>query len=464
LDLFCIRDEIIPAGESRLVKLGIKASAWGDAGDNVSWLLMPRSSISKTSLRLSNSVGLIDAGYRGEVMAAVDNVKSTDHHLKKGDRIVQAVAFGGGAVRFELVDALDVTSRGEGGFGSTAVTGATLPIDSLEVESTKSGAKLLIQPLCDEATELYKAHGQVHKGDSGLDLFAVRDETIPAGETRLVKLGIKVAAWSGTGEGASWLLMPRSSISKTPLRLCNSVGLIDAGYRGEVMAAVGNIKSADHHIKKGDRLVQAVAFDGGPINFELVAELDETSRGEGGFGSTGAVLTQAEQLATDHRLLIQPLCEEASQLYMEHGQYHKGDSGLDLFAVRDETIPAGETRFVKLGIKAAAWMGSSNLSWLLMPRSSISKTPLRLCNSVGLIDAGYRGEVMAAVDNVKGSDFGIKKGDRLVQAVSFSGKPISFKVVGELDATTRGEGGFGSTTRTLPTPQHTSAKVQTLEQ
>jgi len=126
LDLFCVRDEIIPAGESVLVKLGIKASAWNDAGNNISWLLMPRSSISKTTLRLSNSVGLIDAGYRGEVMAAVDNVKNMDHHLKKGDRIVQAVAFGGAAVHIELVNALDTTSRGEGGFGSTALSGVAI--------------------------------------------------------------------------------------------------------------------------------------------------------------------------------------------------------------------------------------------------------------------------------------------------------------------------------------------------
>mmetsp|Transcript_133193 Transcript_133193/g.259314 ORF Transcript_133193/g.259314 Transcript_133193/m.259314 type:complete len:503 (+) Transcript_133193:61-1569(+) len=460
LDLFCIHDEIIPAGESRLVKLGIKASAWNSSGESVSWLLMPRSSISKTALRLSNSVGLIDAGYRGELMAAVDNVKSIDHHLKKGDRIVQAVAFGGGAVHIQLVDALDTTSRGDGGFGSTAASGTTVPKEIPEQKASGAGAKLLIQPLCDEASELYRQHGRVHKGDSGLDIFAVRDETIPAGEMRLIKLGIKVSAQSEIGEGLSWMLMPRSSISKTPLRLCNSVGLIDAGYRGEVMAAVRNIKGNDHHVKKGDRLVQAVAFDGGPMNFELVVALDETSRGEGGFGSTErdavAAPIMKEHQMDSHKLWIQPLCEEAAQLYKDHGHYHKGDSGIDLFVVRDETIPAGETRFLKLGIKSAMWEGSMNLSWLLMPRSSISKTPLRLCNSVGLIDAGYRGEVMAAMDNTGDSDFEIKKGEKLVQAVGFSGRSMTFKLVDELDGTSRGEGGFGSTVA-VPTPQRSGS-------
>ena len=82
--------------------------------------------------------------------------------------------------------------------------------------------------------------------------------------------------------------MPRSSISKTPLRQCNSIGLIDAGYRGEIMAAVDNIKDKPFTLETGQRLFQLVAMDGSPIHFELVDELTETDRGEGGFGSTGA--------------------------------------------------------------------------------------------------------------------------------------------------------------------------------
>merc|ERR550532_648513 len=338
--------------------------------------------------------------------------------------------------------------------------------------------KLQIQALSSEVRAMYEGHGQYHKGDSGLDLFCIQDEVIPAGETRFVKLGIKTSAWGEGGGSVSWLLMPRSSISKTPLRLCNSVGLIDAGYRGEVMAAVDNVRTIDHQIKKGDRIVQAVAFGGGPVSFELAEALDETVRGDGGFGSTteaqtpqakppaqptppassaGALLQgtkDAKVAKVDGegiRLLVQPLSEEVAKLYEQHGQYHKGDSGLDLFVAQDETVPAGETRFVKLGIKASAWAGSANVSWLLMPRSSISKTPLRLCNSVGLIDAGYRGEVMAAVDNVKAWDHHLKRGDRIVQAVAFSGAPVAFRAVNCLDETSRGEGGFGSTV--VPTPQ-----------
>merc|ERR1712032_1524629 len=191
--------------------------------------------------------------------------------------------------------------------------------------------------------------------------------------------------------------------------------------------------------------------------------LDETARGEGAFGSTAAKSATLGEVSNSTKLFIQPLCPEAEGFYKEHGQFHKGDSGLDLFCVKDEIIPGGETRFVKLGIAASAWEKGLNVSWLLMPRSSISKTPLRLCNSVGLVDAGYRGEVMAAFDNVTSSDFDVKRGDRLVQAVGFSGRPLSCMTVNDLDSTSRGEGGFGST-RALPTPQQTTSnKRQRLE-
>ncbi|MBL6964583.1 MAG: dUTP diphosphatase, partial [Bacteroidetes bacterium] len=88
-------------------------------------------------------------------------------------------------------------------------------------------------------------------------------------------------------ENNPYLLMPRSSIAKTPLRLSNSIGLIDGGYRGEIMAAVDNIKNEDYTVEPGQRLFQLVAMDGSPIHFELVDELSHTTRGSGGFGSTG---------------------------------------------------------------------------------------------------------------------------------------------------------------------------------
>jgi len=143
--------------------------------------------------------------------------------------------------------------------------------------------KILIKPLNDIARNFYENHSHFHKGDSGLDLYILETQIFKPGETNKIKLGISCE--SNTGE--SYFLFPRSSISKTPLRMSNSIGLIDGGYRGEIMASCDNIKDYKYKVNKGDRLFQLVAADSSPISYVLVESLSETTRGYGGFGSTG---------------------------------------------------------------------------------------------------------------------------------------------------------------------------------
>ncbi len=86
-----------------------------------------------------------------------------------------------------------------------------------------------------------------------------------------------------------YYLYPRSSLSKTPLRLANSVGIIDAGYRGNIIGMFDAL--TDYVVNPGDRLLQICAPSLAPIYVEIVDEIDDlkmnTERGSGGFGSTG---------------------------------------------------------------------------------------------------------------------------------------------------------------------------------
>ncbi|BAM38875.1 deoxyuridine 5'-triphosphate nucleotidohydrolase [Theileria orientalis strain Shintoku] len=152
-------------------------------------------------------------------------------------------------------------------------------------------------------------------------------------------------------------------------------------------------------------------------------------------------------------VLLKPSNDDVKSLYVDHKSFYEGDSGLDLFCIEDQTIEPHHTVTVNLGIRVSAFetlengMLGKSVGWLLFPRSSISKTPLRLSNSVGVIDAQFRGELRLSLDNIKDFPYTIKRGDRLVQMVSYDGKEITFKVVDELDETVRGSKGFGSTGR-----------------
>ena len=148
------------------------------------------------------------------------------------------------------------------------------------------------------------------------------------------------------------------------------------------------------------------------------------------------------------KLLIKPTNDYVKTLYNNHEHYNEGDSGLDLFCPEDIVIEPGATRKIDLQIQCEALSdldGDKNVSYYLYPRSSIIKTPLRLSNSVGIIDAGYRGNIIACVDNIKNIPFKIEKGNRLFQICGPTLEPITFRLVEELSNTQRGSGGFGST-------------------
>ena len=113
-------------------------------------------------------------------------------------------------------------------------------------------------------------------------------------------------------------------------------------------------------------------------------------------------------------------------LYEKHAAAYQGDSGIDIFFPSDVVVPANSTLLVDLGIscemreinskfKSADQSFFVNKSYLLYPRSSIYKTPVRLANSIGIIDAGYRGNIKVALDNNTGKDYLINKGVKLFQ-------------------------------------------------
>ena len=85
-------------------------------------MIVPRSSISKTTIRLSNSIGIIDKKYRGDVMVVVDNIGDSDVLFQEGCCFFQIIAFDGNLPRYQI-EIIDLaTSRGAGGFGSTGAT------------------------------------------------------------------------------------------------------------------------------------------------------------------------------------------------------------------------------------------------------------------------------------------------------------------------------------------------------
>jgi dUTPase len=184
----------------------------------------------------------------------------------------------------------------------------------LFIENKSSCLKADSNPNYDELVKVYKEKVEAHNkkvresqyADSGFDLLIPfdysEDENSYTGNhiskvTFRAPLGVK-CSMSLFSRPSGYYLYPRSSIVKTPFRLSNSVGIIDSGYRGEIMAVVDNIESSNNDMKvcirkymsPMTRMFQICSPTLEPFLVEIVdseEHLGSTERGNGGFGSTG---------------------------------------------------------------------------------------------------------------------------------------------------------------------------------
>ena len=193
----------------------------------------------------------------------------------------------------------------------------------------------------------YQLKGKQYPSDSGMDLVCPNDIIIPPHGQAKIMLGVKTAPWNSPNplikstisnmkfcfliafiflfyhllyfkisaifncglmafafyqlvklidennyniqknkDTFGYFIFPRSSITNTPLILSNSVGIIDSSYRGELQARVYNTSSEPYKVSQGEKLFQLCLPSLQPFDFKLVESLNDTHRGEGGFGST----------------------------------------------------------------------------------------------------------------------------------------------------------------------------------
>ena len=116
---------------------------------------------------------------------------------------------------------------------------------------------------------------------AGYDLYSYENETVAPNQIKLIDTGISIRV----PEGTYGRIAPRSSVSKKGILV--NAGVIDRDYRGPVKIMLHNLSNNDYVINKNDRIAQLILEQIKTPPVELVGELDDTERGDGGFGSTG---------------------------------------------------------------------------------------------------------------------------------------------------------------------------------
>ena len=125
------------------------------------------------------------------------------------------------------------------------------------------------------------------EGSAGADLYACINEPVTIAPGQLVKIPTGIAIELESNELAAFLFARSGLGVKHGITLSNSVGVVDSDYRGEVCVGLCNVSSEPYTIQPNERIAQMVIMPVACAEFIEVSELGDTSRGAGGFGSTG---------------------------------------------------------------------------------------------------------------------------------------------------------------------------------
>lgn len=125
-----------------------------------------------------------------------------------------------------------------------------------------------------------------HEGDAGMDVYSIENITLKPRERALIKTGLSFEI----PKGFEIQVRPKSGLAlKYGLTIVNTPGTLDSGYRGELGIILLNTNNQDYEIKKGEKIAQIILARYEEAQIQEVTELTDTSRGEGGFGSTGLI-------------------------------------------------------------------------------------------------------------------------------------------------------------------------------
>ncbi len=140
--------------------------------------------------------------------------------------------------------------------------------------------RVLVKKMDNAIPDLHYAHA----GDSGVDLFANENVVLQPGEIGLVGTGIRIAV----ERGYEAQVRPKSGLAANHgITVLNTPGTVDSGYRGEVKVIAINHGKTAYTVEKGKKIAQMVFARVEEPDIAIVEELDETTRNDGGFGSTG---------------------------------------------------------------------------------------------------------------------------------------------------------------------------------
>ncbi|UMM11949.1 hypothetical protein L5515_000970 [Caenorhabditis briggsae] len=432
-DLYSAEDVVVPSNGKYCVSTGLQLEIPIGYYGRVA----PRSGLAAKHF-IDVGAGVIDSDYRGEVKVLLFNFNATDFEVKKGDRIAQLICEQIGNGTYAEVTNLETTDRGTGGFGSTGQSAMTVQYNTTASTSKRIAVRF---------TQLNEnAHAPTYGSEeaAGADLYSAEDVVVPANS----KVCVSTAIQMELPFGYYGRVAPRSGLAAKHF-IDVGAGVVDSDYRGEIKVLLFNFSKTDFEVKKGDRIAQLVCEKIAHCVYEAASELENTDRGDNGFGSTGESAMENEPVVKKVKTnqsetgLISVSIEFTKSTENAHMPTNGSETaaGADLYSAEDVTVPAKGKLSVSTGIHMKLPLGYYGR---VAPRSGLAAKHF-IDVGAGVIDSDYRGEVKVLLFNFNEADFEVKKGDRIAQIICEQIAFCDYQKVDTLEDTERGAGRFGST-------------------
>mmetsp|Transcript_8284 Transcript_8284/g.19481 ORF Transcript_8284/g.19481 Transcript_8284/m.19481 type:complete len:478 (+) Transcript_8284:86-1519(+) len=406
VDLAAAEGAVVSAGGHAEIQIGLRAHVPQGTYARIA----PRSGLAAKHM-IDIGGGVINADDDGELKVLLYNHGVQDFNVSPLDRVAQLLIEQVAVCEVLEVEALENTERGEAGFGSTGVAGAVAAVQNGAVGTPvlpqdASVKKVSVKRLSSAAV-LPK---RVSPLAPGLVVAASENMTVPAKGKAIVKTGLSMALPAGTYARVA----PLTSLAKEHM-LKWGAGVIDSDYRGEVGVVLFNFGEKEVSFAPGDEVAQLILQEISMAPCLEVSELDGTTRGAGGFGSTG-VKRKLEENAEVEDLDQSPSALCVKRLSAQSTMPKRGSAeaaGFDLAASEAAIVPPGGKSIVKTGLAVATPQGTYAR---IAPRSGLAAKKMIHCGA-GVVDADYRGEVGVVLFNHGVEPFEVAIGDRIAQLV-----------------------------------------------
>jgi dUTP pyrophosphatase len=416
IDLLNLNNLNIKSFENKIIKFGIKAEMIDlETNENCNYMIIPRSSISKTNFQMINSIEYIN-NFDNDLQVCIKNISNDESLLEENKCYFQIISPSLKPIKINIINTM---------------------INKINNEK----CKLILNIVLDNDIKYFMHYAKYNnKILYDLDLLNPNDLYIESYDTQIINFNIitEMINILNKNKYNFYIIQKYNDLINNNFQIVNSIEICDMASFNFNKIIIKNITNNNIKLIKNETNFKIVSstFESFKVNIELKLVFYNN--------------------IIENKYILKIKLINTSKNIIDFYNNKTYISGMDLLTPNDITVDSLKVETLKFGFKAEMINIKTNecVSYLLLPMHlnhicHKSDNNLILANSIGLIDAGYRGELMAKIRNISDNTYMLLKDNCHYRIIAPNIKSFNSILVNELECTERSDGAFGSTTKKI---------------